>query len=63
VDFGDVVVVGGLGPLGVAGTYGFVGGGGMVHYGIVIGDIVGGGKCVRRLVGFQMVDFWPSYHW
>jgi hypothetical protein len=63
VDFGDVVVEEGLGSLGVAGTYGFVGGCEIVHCAIVAGGIVGGGRCVQRLVGCQLVDFWPSCLW
>ena len=61
--FGDVVVEEGLGSLGVAGTYGFAGGDGIVHCGIGAGDIVGGGRCGKQLVGCQPVDFWPSYLW
>jgi hypothetical protein len=62
-DFGDVAVEEGHGSLGVANTYGFVGGGGMVHCGIVAGGIVGGGRCVQQLVGCRLVDFWPSCLW
>ena len=63
VDFGDVVVEEGLGSLGVAGTYGFVGGCEIVHCGIVAGGIVGGGRCVQQLVGCRLVDFWSSCFW
>jgi hypothetical protein len=50
-DFGDVEVEVGLGSLGVVGTYGWAGGGGVVHCGIFAGGIVGDGKCVQQLVG------------
>jgi hypothetical protein len=64
VDFGDVVVVAvGVQFLGVASTYGFVGGDGIIHCGIGTGDIVGGGRSGQQLVGCQPVDFWPSYLW
>jgi hypothetical protein len=65
VDFGDVVAVAvGAGFLGVAGTCcGFAGGDGNVHYGIGASDIVGDGRCGRKLFGCQPVDFWPSYFW
>jgi hypothetical protein len=56
-DFGDVVVEEELGSLGVVGTYGFAGWGGMVHCGIITGGIVGDGRCVQQLVGCRLVDF------
>jgi hypothetical protein len=64
VDFGDVVAVEvGVEFIGVAGTYGFAGGDGIIHCGIGTSDIVGGGRSGRQLVGCQSVDFWPSYLW
>jgi hypothetical protein len=61
-DFGDVVVEEGLGSLGVVGTYGFAGGGGMVHCGIVTGGIVGVvGVCNNSLVVGWLISGHPIF--
>ena len=55
-DFGGVEVEGGLGSLGVGGTYDWAGEG-LVCCGIVVGGIVGDGKYARQLLGCRLADF------
>jgi hypothetical protein len=55
-DFGGVEVEGGLGSLGVVGTYDWVGDV-LVRCGIVVGGIAGDGKYAQQLVGCRLADF------